>query len=119
MAHLDVFHARVITRAPSLNDVLAAEGKSISLSMAEIEALADVDSKATCKLSELPLSNVRNIVVDSNDHQFSFEADHRFSYEHSSYNQSSMRTDITKYRVIVRWTYNREEYSQAHLLLIK
>ncbi len=114
-----LINARVITRAPSLDEVLQAEGQSITLSVATFEAVTvDDTTEALCRLGELTLCNVRSIKMDSDDRQFSFEGDHVLSYEHTSYNQSSIRSERTRYRVIVRWTYNRSDYSKAYLLQI-
>lgn len=112
-------NARVITRAPRMDEVLQAEGKTITLSVATFEAVTvDDTTEALCRLGELTLCNVRSIKMDSDDRQFSFEGDHVFSYEHTSYNQSSTRSERTSYRVIVRWTCNRGDDSKAYLLLI-
>lgn len=119
MLDVQTLVARVITRAPSLDEVLQAEGRSITLSVATFQASAGSEStEASFRLGELTLCNVRNIKMDSDDRQFSFEGDHVFSYEHTSYNQSSTRSERTMYRVIVRWTYNRSDYSKAYLLQI-
>ena len=119
MLGMQTLNVQVITRAPDLNDVLQAEGGSITLPVTTFEALTGEGlAEASCKPGELTLRNVRNIKLDSADRQFSFEGDCQYSYEHSSYNQSSTRTETTRYRVIIRWTYNRQEYTEAHLLLL-
>ena len=109
----------VVTQAPRLQDVMNANGwGEINLPVATFSASVNDDSTvdSTCKMSELKLHNIRKIMLDNNDQQFSFEGEHQFSYEHSSCGKSSTQTEITRYRVIVRWTGMFEEYSTAYLL---
>ncbi|USN96922.1 MAG: hypothetical protein H6797_01875 [Candidatus Nomurabacteria bacterium] len=109
----------IVTQAPMLQDVIDSKKWGvITLSVATFSASLDDDLSVvpTCKLSELQLRNIRNIQLDDNDQQFSFEGDYRFSYEHNSHSQSYVRTETTSYRVIVRWSSRFEQDLTAYLL---
>ena len=111
----------VVTQAPRLQEVLNANGwETITLPVATFSASVNDDSSvdSTCKMSEITLHNIRRILLDEKDQQFSFEGDHQFSYMYDSKNESSRLPQITRYRVIVRWTGMFEEYSTAYLLQI-
>lgn len=100
-----IVQTRVLVEVPPIEEVLARQGKSMTLPTATFEARSAGDGNepaATCQFDELYLENIRNILFDSNERQYSFEGDYRYSYEHSSYNRSSTRTERTTYRVVVR-----------------
>ncbi len=113
MSDTQKIYATTIIQAPSLTDVLAAEGKSITLSVARFMH----DSSAAtvqCKIEDLMLEGVKNIVFDSSDRQFSFEGDQWLS----SYGQSPTWALAKSHRVIVRWRSDRETGSSAYPLAI-
>lgn len=109
----------VVTQAPMLQDVIDAKRCGVvTLQVATFSASFDDDSSvaATCKMSELKLRNIRNISLDDDDQQFSFEGDYRFTYEHKSYGLTTTRTETNSYRVIVRWSSRFEQDLTAYLL---
>lgn len=111
----------VITKAPSLADVMRAERQhgSITMPTAYFSAPQEDDtSVATCTLGVLTLSNVRNVNLSTQDRELSFEGDRQYSWEHESYNRVSTRTETTVYRVVVRWRYGLDSDALAYLLQV-
>lgn len=109
----------VVTQAPTLQDVMDAKKWGVvTFPVATLSATLKSDSPvwSTCTMGDLTLCNIRNILLDDKDRQFSFEGDYVFTYQHGSGGQSSFRAEATAYRVIVRWSGLIEQDSTAYLL---
>ncbi|MCA9335095.1 hypothetical protein KC953_03045 [Candidatus Saccharibacteria bacterium] len=107
----------VVTQAPTLQDVMDAKKWGVvTFPVATLSATLRDDSPvwSTCTMGDMTLCNIRNILLDDNDRQFSFEGDCVFTYQQGE--QTSFRAEATPYRVIVRWSGLTEHDSTAYLL---
>lgn len=90
-----------VVKYPSLKDLLAIAGNNQKVTVGRVHGVWRNGGIEDGYRSEMELQSIRDITYDSEEDEYSFTGEHSYSYEQTSYNQTSTRTVRSWFRVRV------------------